>query len=200
MNFLIDGLPDCVTIGGKSVPIVTDFRTGIRFERLILSERMSDEEKLNECLRLYFPQTLINPQDVPDTIDQVLWFYRCGKDKDYEPSGGSGSSEKAFDYDYDAGHIYAAFMQTYSIDLTSCEMHWWQFKALFDALPESTMFIKIVGYRTAEVPEKASAEMKRQIERRKKLYALPLSADQAKIENDLIAVLMNGGNPADILK
>lgn len=202
MNLLLDGLPRAVSIRGREVPIEAGYRAGIRFERLLRDRKLSNAEKLERAIGLYFKPGDVGPEDVKDAVDAVIWFYRCGREppekKEQYGAEAAYEPEKAFDYEHDAGYIYAAFMQAYRIDLTK-NLHWWQFRALFQALPEDTMMMKIIGYRTAKVPPKASSEQRQRIEELKRVYALPLDADQQKLKTDLEAILMAGGDVSAIL-
>lgn len=203
MNLLIDGLPETVEICGRPYPINIDFRTGILFEEAILDPSLSGEEKLMTTLKLYYPDIEISADMLEDALIRALWFYRCGIDQtedegsdceeDWEPQ------KKSFSYEYDADYIYAAFMSAYGIDLATSNLHWWQFRALFRALPEDTQIVKIIGYRTMEIPKKATKEQKAHYRRMKRIYALPDDPEQKRAESDLTEILMNGGNPSALL-
>lgn len=193
MNLLIDGLPDTVEIAGEQVRIETGFRTGILFEELILDEGMDDVEKLRTVLELYYPDYDFAPEVVPEAVNAAMWFYRCGEE--ITQGNGSGSAEDpSFSYEYDADYIYAAFLSSYGVDLARATLHWWQFRALFRALPEDTQFMKIIGYRSMKIPNNLTKDQKRHYQKMKELYRLPLSAERQKLESDLTEVLMNGGD------
>lgn len=201
MNLLIDGLPDSVEIGGQLAPIVTGFRTGILFEQMILDKSLDDTEKIETMLELYLPgQSIETGEELMEAMERINWFYRCGTDLD-ETTGESGTEEEdqPFNYDIDADYIYAAFRQAYGIDLAENELHWWQFRALLKSLPETTQFMKIIGFRTIKISNKLSKEQKQYYEKMKRLYKLPESKDRQQLESDLAAILMNGGNPAALL-
>lgn len=203
MNLLIDGLPEHVEICGQRVPINTGFRTGILFEEMIRDVSLDDTEKIRTALELYFPGVQFEDFGVvQEALDRLFWFYRCGE----APAETTGAEEDAdtgtdppFSYEYDAEYIYAAFLQVYSIDLARQSLHWWQFRALFRALPEDTQIMKIIGYRTMKIPAKLPKEQKQFYQRMKRLHALPQSEDRQQLESDLSTLLMNGGNPAALL-
>lgn len=203
MNLLIDGLPETVEICGAHCPINSDFRAGILFEEAVLDPSLSGEEKLMTALKLYYPDTEISADMLEEALIQALWFYRCGIDQTEDE--GSDCEEdrepqkKSFSYEYDADYIYAAFMSAYGIDLATSNLHWWQFRALFRALPEDTQIVKIIGYRTMEIPKKATKEQKAHYRRMKRIYALPEDPEQKQAESDLTEILMNGGNPSALL-
>lgn len=197
---LVDGLPRAVKIGGEDVPINTDFRTGILFEEAIRDAELTGEEKLITMIQLYYPQIdMITAETLEAAVDKAIWFYRCGHGPEPAAAGEGEPSEPAFSYEYDAPYIYAAFVQAYGIDLTHEQLHWWQFIALFNGLPEDTKISKIIGYRVTKIPAKASKEQKEHLRRMKRLYALPESFKQTQNEADLTEILMKGGNPEEIL-
>lgn len=202
MNLLLDGLPASVKISGRDVPIRTGYRIGLKFEQLLRDEAISNREKLEKALRLYFDQKDIGPADYEEAVEAILDFYRCGAPKRPKLPGDDGAppEEPAYSYEHDAGYIYAAFKQAYGVDLARDNLHWWQFRALFQSLPDDTMFVKIIGYRTANVPANATPEQRQRIEELKRIYALPLPADQQQLNTDLTTILMNGGNPAALLE
>ena len=204
MNLLIDGLPDSVEVCGQLIRISTSFRTGILFEETIHDLRLSDTEKLQTALALYFPDTTFDGIDaVGEAIGQLLWFYRCGVDPE-ETTGSNDEEDSAdkdpqYSYEHDADYIYAAFRQAYNIDLAKDDLHWWQFRALFQALPEDTQIMKIIGYRAMKIPAKMSKDQKQFYQRMKRLYKLPESEDKRQLESDLSTLLLNGGNPSALL-
>lgn len=201
MNILADGLPRTVRVAGRDVPIETGFRAGLILEAVLRDGRLTNAEKLQRAIELYFRPGDLSPDEIPEAVEAMIRFYRCGADAP-STSGqedGPPPEEPAYSYEHDAGYIYAAFMQAYGIDLSK-NIHWWQFRALFQSLPEDTMLMKIIGYRTAKVPAKASAEQRQRINDLKRIYALPVDADRKQLESDLTAILLNGGNPAELLQ
>jgi hypothetical protein len=205
LNLLLDGLPEEAVIGGQTVKIETDFRTGILFEEVIRDPNLDDTEKIRTALELYFPGVSFKGTEaIQEAVGYLLWFYRCGEETtDNEPSeeaaDGDIGDEQPFSYEHDAGYIYAAFLQAYHMDLARQNLHWWQFRALFTALPEDTQIMKIIGYRTMKIPDKLPREQKQHYQRMKRLYRLPQSEDRQQLESDLSTLLMNGGNPSALL-
>lgn len=199
MNVLIDDLPSIVQIADDYYPIDTDYRVGIMFEEAVRDPDLSALDKVVTALELYFHARLPDPRFTKEAMEQILWFYRCGKEPKETEEGNSGEREKeAFSYEYDSDYIYAAFLQTYGIDLTEKRLHWWQFQALFRALPEDTKIMKIIGYRTMTISSKLPKEQKTFYQKMKRLYRLPCK--QKPIDTDLTELLMKGGNPSELLK
>lgn len=109
----------------------------------------------------------------PARAGRLTWFYSRG-----ELEGASAGQEggkpapRAFDFDQDANLIYAAFYAAYGISLTTVEfLHWWEFMALLEGLPENTLLKRIMYYRTVDINELSKAERKH-VKRMKQLFAL----------------------------
>lgn len=206
MNILMDDLPDTVIVADTVLPIDTDYRTGILLEQTLCDLIMSDEEKLNTVLKLYYGTNifaLLNTIEVvQEALERIMWFYRCGVERKVESDTKEDSPEKdpPFSYEYDASYIYAAFIEAYGIDLTKQRLHWWQFRALFLALPETVQFCKIMSYRMMEIPAKMPKEKKRFYRKMKQIYKLPESDERIRFEKELENILANGGDISQILE
>jgi len=161
-----DGLP--YEVCGQKVR--TDWRIMADFEAGIYRMKEGGEEAFaQKSLAAFY---ITRPADIKAALNGLLWFYRCGKP--HEKSIVSGRDNKAIPYDFyaDADLIFAAFRQTYSIDLGCEKMHWWRFRALMNSLPEDCKFCKVEGYRTTDTGNMSDA-MRDFYEKAKKHYALP---------------------------
>ncbi len=206
MNILMDDLPDTLTVAGAELPIVTDYRTGILFEQTLSDPAIPDDEKLVTVLKLYYGDAifplLADMDTVQEALNGIMWFYRCGADETAgsETEGESSGKDPPFSYEHDAGYIYAAFLEAYKIDLTKNRLHWWQFRALFLGLPETVLFCKIMGYRTMEIPAKMPKAQKKFYQRMKRIYRIPESAEQIRLEKEMEAILANGGDISQLIR
>jgi hypothetical protein len=176
MSLLIDSLPDTVKIGGKAVPIDTDFRTSIRYEMLLTKQfnQLSENELLLKILSLFFPNDLeYVTENLQETIDAIMWFYRCGEPESEDTGKGKKATE-IYSYEYDAPYIYAAFLDQYGIDLNSIDyLHWWKFRALFSGLGENNEIVKIMSIRQTEITRDMPKEQAKQLRKLKRIYRLP---------------------------
>lgn len=87
-----------------------------------------------------------------------------------------GEEEPSFNFAYDAGFIYASFMQAYKIDLYEQhdKMTWEVFIALFNGLLAETIMAKIIDIRKKEIPTgKGSQKEAESIREAKRNFALP---------------------------
>jgi hypothetical protein len=167
-----NALPTAVEIGGRAFPIRHDFTDGIRFEMLVCDKAVPESVKLALALQLWFLE--MPDADLGDVLSAMLKFYRCGKDDNAE----ADSSEQLYSYAHDYDLIYAGFLSAYGIDLFTCgPLHWWRFKAMLSALPDSSQFIKVVGYRAVRITPDMPKEQRAFLTKMKRIYALPELAD-----------------------
>ena len=185
MNILVDELDAIVKEKIGNIKINTDFRISILFELLMQDNTVSKKEKILQSLQLYYPD-LDKIKDFDKAIQDMLWFYRCGKElADSKENNNVERNKQIYSYEFDDDKIYSAFMEQYNIDLQDIEyLHWWKFKALFNALSENTQFVKIMGYRAMNVNEIKDKKMKKQYRKLQKMYALPDMRTEEEKEYD----------------
>lgn len=164
-------LPRAITIGGAAYAINTDYRIMADFEMKIANADTSDKtvfaRVLSEtvsALFIEFPQA-----DVEEIIKGVLLYYRCGREP---PQTEVTNGRRYYDYGEDSDYIYAAFMQQYGDDLIASHMHWWEFRAKFMSLTESTEFVKIMQYRGTDTSKIKCKEERSRIKKLQARYAL----------------------------
>lgn len=195
MNILIDPLPASVEIGGREYAIDTDFSTSIRFELLMSSKECSDSEKIALALNLYYPNI---PEDAKAAFEKVLWFYSGGAEPKSAGRKSGRGAQQVFDYEYDAPYIYAAFMSDYGIDLQE-GLHWWRFRALFQALKEDNQICKIMGYRTMDVSQLKGKE-KNFYAKMKQKFAIPLPKSEQEQLDEINEILLHGGDLSKLMR
>lgn len=84
----------------------------------------------------------------------------------------------------DAEYIYPSFMQDYQIDLFEQQgkLSWLKFRSLLGGLSEETRFKKIVEIRQWQPDENTSQEMKEEMRKLKRIYALESSQEEIEFE------------------
>lgn len=197
MNFLTDVLPKSVEVSGRRYAISSDFRTSIIFECAMMDKTLTPQEKAQVAENLYY--TAKRPDNLSDSLSALIWFYRCGK-VEPESKGCAGKTKQIYSFEHDDQYIYAAFMEQFGIDLSSADLHWWQFRALFNALSPDTLFVKIMGWRAADISGKMPASEKKRLKELQERYALPkLTAGYEKL-SEIESVLLGDGNIDAILQ
>lgn len=172
-NLLIDSLPETVEVDGREFPINSGFRTAILFELMMGDPTLSKKQKVEQAIDLFYPEA---PEDIETAIEQIQLFYACGK----KPKGKRSGSKQPrirpaiYSFEHDDGMIFAAFYDQYGIDLNEIEdLHWWKFKALFDALKADNEIVKIMSYRATDLKSIKSKSERARIARLQAVYALP---------------------------
>lgn len=196
MNLILDDLPH--TLDG--VEIETDFRYWILFEQLMLDEELSPLQKGMNALHLIYKGTPSAAHG--NALASLLWFFRCGKDEDRRSRRSARRStrpRRLYDYDQDAERIFASFYAVYGIDLNAVPyLHWWKFRAMFDALPDDSAIMRAIYWRSLDT-SKLKGEEKKNADKKQKYYALRDSRADT-LGEDVAAALMRGEDPAALLK
>ena len=193
MNILIDGLPS----NYNGIELITDYRSWIQFELLLLDKNIPETEKGIKTIELTIAdlEEEIQVEELEGLIDYLLWFYGCGKKEELEePEENEGDDfkkpmERIYSFEHDAEYIYSAFLECYGIDLVDTNMHWWKFKALLKSLNENCMFSKILGYRSIKISSKMTKEEQRYYTEMKKIYGLPDKRSEEEKESDFANTL-----------
>lgn len=198
MNILIDLVPTTVNIDNREYEINSDFRTSILFELLMQDGTIEEDDKILMTLQLYYPDI---PENIKKAIEQMLWFYRCGKD--VSSSKGNGKSKgvtQIYSFEYDDDYIYSAFLDQYNIDLQDIEyLHWWKFKAMFKSLKDDNMIVKIMGYRSMDLSKVKDKEQKAYYKKMQELYKIPVSKDEENKLREIEEALLSGKDISSLL-
>lgn len=198
MNILIDLVPTSVNIDNKEYEVNSDFRTSILFELLMQDNSIEEKEKFILALQLYYP---VIPENINAAIEQMLWFYKCGKDIKKSKGNSKGkSATQIYSFEHDDDYIYAAFMDQYNIDLQDIKyLHWWKFKAMFNSLKEDIKIVKIMEYRSMDLSKIKDKEEKAYYKKMQEFYKLPMSKDEREKLDDINYILLNGGDLSKVL-
>jgi hypothetical protein len=179
MNILLlDGLPEDY----EGIPVSADFRNMIQVDLILHDPDTNEVEKTAAALYQLYPEI---PPDIHKAVEGLAWFYtRGGTPGEGKDKRAKKAPRKAFDFEQDANLIYAAFYATYGISLTTVEfLHWWEFMALFEGLPETTLIHRVMYWRTADLTGMTKAERK-YILKMRALFALkepdvpPMTVDE----------------------
>lgn len=80
MNLLIDNLDKIVKSRIKE-DFNTNFRNSILFELVMQESKLSNEAKIYQALKIYYPD-ISQITDINKAIEDILWFYKCGKEQE----------------------------------------------------------------------------------------------------------------------
>lgn len=188
-----------VIYGGKPYRLRTAFRRVLQCFRVMSDDLLDDMDKIGLCLSLLLrPVSHLRAARLP-AASRIRLFEAIFQEY-VDTEGKKTGGEKAFDFDQDAGYIYAAFAQCYGLDLLGRDrgLHWWKFVQLLGALPEDTRFMQIVSIRTRPLPKptKYNAEERQNLLRLKGLYRLEETEEEKRrrLQDGLrkMAIVMEG--------
>ena len=167
-------LPDTILVDGSFFKIKTDFRYWIEF-----SERLKYEQATVLDLAFVIEDVTVIELMLKQTefTEALLNFY---SNPNPTPHGNENDSEITVDYVMDGEYIVGSFYNAYHIDLTSVEMHWHLFKALFISLPDECMIKKIMSYRSYK---QSNEKYETQMNNLKNSWKLPTKEQQEQAKN-----------------
>lgn len=185
INLLLDNINEVVKDRIK-IDFDTDFRTSVTFEIMMQNPKYSDKAKTFQALNLFYPE--INEiKDFKKAIDDIIWFYSCGKseEKSTRKKENNKNNKQIYSYIFDNDLIYSAFKDQYNIDLVEIDyLHWWKFKAMFNGLKSDNKIVEIMGYRAMDLRSIKDKEMKKFYKKMKETYSLPDMRTEEQKESD----------------
>lgn len=173
---LCDPLPFHVTVDGQEIKIQPFFDNVLDVLSVFDDKSMTDEEKV---MYAYCAFTGKKGKD----FEQQVKIVQCILDTIVFPDKKKQQKEqKAFDFLQDAPYFYAAYKQSYGIDLFEEQgrLHWWAFLFLFQGLPKNTRMMEIIKIRTEPMPKatKHNAEYRKSLAKAKLSVALEIPQEE----------------------
>lgn len=156
MDFCLiaDPLPHSLRVHPHRV-ICPDYRLFVRFEAAMLRVKNDQEAGplITQTLNRFLGTGWQTECPEQNAFDELLWFYRCGREAPDQNKSEGPRPPLAFDYVIDGPLIAAAFQSAYGLDLTDpgTVIHWWRFQALLQGLPDECRFCRVIGWRTADL-------------------------------------------------
>lgn len=190
--FAINDLPRSIKVKNTKYKVKTDFRTWINVESILTDDNIPANYKIfvmANILDLFYGNEKIFKEPMDAVIDGILSFWRMFKEPSNQRHIG-GNSDTAYDYEEDFDLICAAFKQQYDINLRREQMHWFEYKSLFDGFTKETQFIKIVGYRTVDI-NKIPKEQRKEYRRLKELYSIKKNKIHKRTQKEIEAELLS---------
>lgn len=150
-NYLLDELPTEIL----GCQIITGHR-----DILALMERIEDikepREKALALLQGLFVKEIPNEETLFEK--HINPFLEGGKYHRYKEEG-----KQTLSWYQDSQEIFSSFYQTYNIDLTKVNLHWYVFCALFAGLPAETPIKKLMELRGWKPSKNDSKEYKEEM-------------------------------------
>lgn len=189
INLLLDNIDEVVKDRIK-IDFDTNFRIGIAFEIMMQNPKYSMQAKTYQALKLFYPE-MDKIKDIKKAIDDIIWFYSCGKSEEKtSQKNRKGKNKQIYSYEFDNDLIYSAFKNQYNVDLEEIEyLHWWKFKAMFNGLKSDNRIVEIMGYRAMELSKIKDKDMKKHYKQLQEEYKLPDMRSEEEKEEDFAEAL-----------
>ena len=199
MNWLTDPLPASLTLGGTEVPIKTDFRAVLHYDRILKEDT---DDALGRALAFLLSGPVPQGVSGEELVKAVNWFVACGQEeKKHKPSNKllGINKDTPMDYEKDSMIIWSAFRRVYGIDLNTIEeLHWWRFHAMLAELPEDVQLNRIISIRTKDLTQKHMSKEEKMVYRALQQY-YRIRPEQSERERLLNEALKNGEDPTPYL-
>ena len=178
MNLFYEAYPMSVCVGGKEIPIITDFREIVRLIDLLKAEDIEPREKMYFLLQYFKEQ----PEDFESAVDALSDFVtmkgfcdqsleECETD---EESGEEELRKDVYSFSIDYPFIFSAFLQDYKINIRKIQyMRWWEFRMLFSGLSENTEIKRRIMYRSTDLSKIKDKEERKRIAKIQQAIRLP---------------------------
>lgn len=196
ISVLTDPLPCTIRADGQELEVLTDFRDWIRFLLLIGSE-LDAAEKAS-----MLPLWLTEPRPLTAEIADGLRGFCLARELEPDDPGNDADEEDeepvlqsrppVWDWEVDGGFVLADFRRYYGIDLLHVDaLHWWEFRALFSALPSDSRSMERIGIRGMDLSKIRDKSQRKYYAERQRRIALPFAVDDDVI-GELFANTMVG--------
>lgn len=205
MFLLTDKFKDSFEFEGSVLNVDMSFDNVLRLFELFDDPLFKSYEKITIALEMLIVEyDLIKHLDFMEQFELYNYvlgeFLQLGK-KDGEDEE-DGDNKKIMDFKQDAGLIYVSFLSEYGIDLfkEQGKLHWYKFSELLSNLGDKTVFRKVVGYRSMEVPstKEVSKEYREHVQKMKKAYSLEDPEDiKESMEDKLDSIASTFGGSID---
>lgn len=141
---MIGELPTTLNIGGKDIPIRSDYRTA-----LVVIQAMNDPDLNNQEKSFIMLDALIGIRNIPDgayreAIEKSTWFLNGGKDNDEKKR----AVPQLIDWQKDEQMIFSSINHIAGKELRAepyC--HWWTFLGYFNEIQEG-LFSTVLEIRS----------------------------------------------------
>ena len=177
---LNDLLPQTYKYNEEEIEIDLSFDNILDIFDVLKMKELPEFYRAELCLTLLFGEDIIEGIDIIDVWNEVFELYLDSTKEEavrYDIAGNpmpTKREEPLIDLDQDAEYLYSSFIQAYGINLIQEQgkLHWYEFKALLNGLPENTIIKQIIHIRSYEPGEHDSKEYKKQMQDLQDFYRL----------------------------
>jgi len=175
---------------GNNIPIDLSFDNILDVFDALATPNLYEFELAEICLILLFGEGVIQQDDYMTVWNDVYDTFLNPVDEQFTEYDILGNpmpkkkEKKLISLEKDAELIYASFLQSYGMNLFSeqSKLHWQEFKALLNGLPENTIMKQVISIRSWEPKEGESKEYKENMKRLQQMYSLEEDDDEEEVD------------------
>lgn len=180
---MIGELPKALEVGGKLLPIHTDFRTVLKLFPMFDDPKLSDKEKAYVTCKVLYDCD-IDEDDFDEATQQAYWFIDGGEMPKSEPE-----KARIIDWKKDERIIMPAISKTVGVvDIRNLPyMHWWTFLGAFGEMGEG-LFSLVLDLRRKMAEGKLEQWEKDFVRRNQELVCILSPEEEADLKelNDFL--------------
>ena len=167
--------PEYAEVKGIKYKINTDYRVALRCFEVIEDTSICDQERALAVVFLLFGE--VPMEDMAEFLRIAGDYLRCG-----EKEASQEANERDMDFNADEKYIVASFMSDYRIDLSSVDMHFWQYIQLIQGFTEDSIMSRVRDIRNYDMSELKDPKARAKMAKAKATVALPekFSRDEQK--------------------
>ncbi len=131
-----------------------------------------------------------NKGDTAELFRRISDFLN-GWPRDDRRNGSKGKD--IFSFEFDHALIVAAFRQAYGISLSELKsMHWWEFMALLQGIPDCTVLSRVMGIRSMDIDPKDPPKVKKAKRNAKAAVAITRKGGREMTGEDIVSQAFAG--------
>lgn len=124
-------LPKTVSVGGKSVPIRSDYRAALDICAALNDPELTDQDRAEIAIKIFYPRWW-EITDYKEAVDRLLWFLSAGLEQDQRCK-----QPKLMDWEQDFPLVIAPINRVAGRDVRALPyLHWWTFIGFYMEIGE----------------------------------------------------------------
>ena len=180
-------LPKALVVGGRSVPIRSDFRAVLDICAALNDPDLTDRDRSEVAVKIFYPRWW-ELTDYREAVERLLWFLSAGMEQEERKR-----APKLMDWEHDFPMLVAPVNRVAGRDVRSLPyLHWWTFVGYYMEIGDCT-FSTIISIRRKQQQHKPLEKWEKEFySENREIVDLPAARFTAD-EDDFMKKLFGGG-------
>lgn len=185
---MITELPKTVQVGGKSVPIRSDFRAALDICAALNDPDLTDRDRSEVAIKIFYPRWQ-ELTDYQEAVERLLWFLAGGMEQDERKR-----QPKLMDWEQDFQIVIAPVNRVAGRDVRELPyLHWWTFIGYYMEIGDC-LFSTVVSIRRKKLQGKSLEKWEKEFYNENRELVDFRSSHFTEEENAFLEALMGGGH------